>query len=90
MEVPLEVSVVCVVVLWVVVVLGEVCDGEVADGLDWSVDGFCVGLFCATSQTLESNRIDVIRYTFLIRSLLNYFWPAEAAIESKSEAALKG
>ena len=76
MEVPVEVSVVCVVVVWVVVLGevcdGEVCDGEVVDGLDWSVDGCCVappellGLVCATSQTLDSSRIDAIRYTFLI------------------------
>jgi hypothetical protein len=72
MELPLEVSVVCVVVVWVVVVLGEVCDGDVDDGLDWSVaDGCCelpelLELVCATSHTLDSSRIDAIRYTFLI------------------------
>lgn len=70
MEVPLEVSVVCVVVDWVVVLLGEDCAGLADDGLDWSVDGCCAGLDCATSQTLDSSRIDAIRYSFLIRSLL--------------------
>lgn len=65
MEEPLlEVCVVSVVVVWVVVVL---CEGDVADGLDWSVvdgvDGCCVllGVDCAISQTLDSSRIDVIR-----------------------------
>jgi hypothetical protein len=71
MEVPVDVSVVCVVVVWVVLlVLGEVCDGDVADGLDWSVDDGCcpelLGLVCATSHTLDKSRIDAIRYTFLI------------------------
>jgi hypothetical protein len=75
-----EVCVVSGAVLWV----GEVCDGEVADGLDWSVDGCCVaGLDCATSQTLDSSRIDVIRYSFLICVLLILSaCAASAAIES--------
>lgn len=45
--------------------LGEVCDGEVADGCCDALPGL-LGLVCATSHTLDSSRIDAIRYTFLI------------------------
>jgi len=74
MELPLEVSVVCVVVVWVVVEvdgcwLGEVDDGDVdcCELASGAVDcGELLGEVCATAQTADNNRIAVIKDVFLI------------------------
>jgi hypothetical protein len=68
-----EVSVVCVVVVWEVVELGDVdCElGDVAGELDvLGVDdcGEELGDVCATAQTADSNKIAVIKVVFLITS----------------------
>jgi hypothetical protein len=68
-----DVSVVCVVVVWLVVELGEV-DGELCDVADelevLGVDdcGEELGDVCATAQTADNNKIAVIKDVFLITS----------------------
>ena len=86
MPVPLsvEVSLVCVVVVWVEVVSGaEGCWLGEVDGLvgccelvPGVVDCGELGDVCATAQTADNNRIAVIKDAFLITFLL-YFRPSE-------------
>lgn len=77
----MEVCVVSVVVVCVVVDvepgvdwLGEVDEGavcELASGVAGCDVLGVLGVVCATAHTADSNRIAVIRYTFLIGFLLN-------------------
>jgi len=96
MELPLEVSVVCVVVVWVVVEgdgcwLGEVDDGDVdcCELASGAVDcGELLGEVCATAQTADNNRIAVIKDVFLIvRS--SWLFGLFCLEPEKSEAALR-
>jgi hypothetical protein len=68
-ELPVEVSVVCVVVVDVELAsgavdcgLGMVDDGELAPG----VTGCWVGVVCATAQAAESMKIAVVKRVFFI------------------------
>jgi hypothetical protein len=51
------------------VLLGELEEGDVVLGVDCELLGE-LGVLCAATQTADSNRIAVIRYTFFICVLL--------------------